>query len=65
MHLSSRDLTNPRLPEATVVGLGESEFFGSRHGTRSRCSRTRCVVDIVVLAVFGTNSNKHHMGMQA
>ena len=30
---SERYLTNPRFPRATVVELGESEFFGGRHRT--------------------------------
>ena len=56
MHLSSRNLTDPRLPEATVVGLGETEFFGGRHGTCSHCSRTRRVVAVVVLADLGNGT---------
>ena len=40
-----------RLPEATVVGLGETEFFGGRHGTCSRCSRTLGLVGFVTTVV--------------
>jgi len=36
---SERYLTNPRFPRATVIELGEAEFFGDRHRT---WSNTQC-----------------------
>ena len=48
---SERYLTNPRFPGATVVELGESEFFGGRHGTCSRCSRTLGLVGFATTVV--------------
>ena len=38
------------------MGLGETEFFGGRHGTCSHCSHTRRIVDVVVLAALGNGT---------